>query len=735
MEARAKPDALTQGMRLLAGILYFLALFPLSLVVTGDWTPAAGTRGIWFGAIAVGLVVGRLMLEPYFTKPADALANGSAIVLAAYALSPSEFDVGPELGELTRGVLLGYGAVVIALALSAIGLREVRPGTRAALVAFELASRLGRVAAMYTVFIFATSVAIFAGSLQSILALQWFWLVAVLVEPAERLISALARRPSRLMGSVESIEDPGIVVVRFARGIHAALGRQVSLGDPPRVGHIVEVTNLIGEARARVSIPQTTAVPIGSEATLVGITDPAVVGHVSEGTDLEHVALEAVAAADESGLREGRLVEIPLGSQAVLYQVVSAEVFDVASRDFRRSLLRLTGRKLGVWNANQSEFETIQWLPRPGASASLVAAVDPPFDPARIGHVPRTAYGVSVDPHIAATHNTAILGILGVGKTHLAWELAGRMLAAGIKVVALDITGQYSNHFRDVVDPTNEQRLTEEVNAETAPTLGERTVTDYEAGNVRDFRRAIAARLRDFTRTAGSLMVVDPNSFSVTRMEGFPRTGVGGAQTANLIRLTMVEVTRIITEQLLLVVRDIDREATQENRTSGRARVCLFLEEAHSLAPEYTSVTSDHEKQASNGISRAILQGRKYGFGCVVITQRTANVTKSLLNQCNTVFAMRVFDATGMEFLANYIGAEYTKMLAGLRDRHAVLFGRASSCRVPVVLTLNEAVDFRREFWEHRRPAPIAEDPAQPATPAVAAEASDAARGDSPVPK
>jgi type IV secretory pathway VirB4 component len=60
------------------------------------------------------------------------------------------------------------------------------------------------------------------------------------------------------------------------------------------------------------------------------------------------------------------------------------------------------------------------------------------FRSGEIGHVPGTTYGISIDLDHAVTHNTAILGILGVGKTRLAWELIQRMLIEGIKVVAID---------------------------------------------------------------------------------------------------------------------------------------------------------------------------------------------------------------------------------------------------------------------------------------------------------
>jgi uncharacterized protein len=76
-------------------------------------------------------------------------------------------------------------------------------------------------------------------------------------------------------------------------------------------------------------------------------------------------------------------------------------------------------------------------------------------------------------------------------------------------------------------------------------------------------------------------------------------------------RLTIVQITHIITETVLRLVT---------HTFSTRARVCLVYEEAHSLIPEWNSAVNDGDSSAANGTARAILQGPKYGLGCVVVT-------------------------------------------------------------------------------------------------------------------
>ena len=97
------------------------------------------------------------------------------------------------------------------------------------------------------------------------------------------------------------------------------------------------------------------------------------------------------------------------------------------------------------------------------------------------------------------------------------------------------------------------------------------------------------------------------------------------------------------------------------------------------------------------------MQGRKYGLGTLLVTQRTANVTKSILNQCNTIFGLQVFDATGMEFLGNYIGDDYAALLSTLPFRHCIAYGRGIAAKSPMIIELNDRDIFRNNFEIQRR--------------------------------
>ena len=121
-----------------------------------------------------------------------------------------------------------------------------------------------------------------------------------------------------------------------------------------------------------------------------------------------------------------------------------------------------------------------------------------------------------------------------------------------------------------------------------------------------------------------------------------------------------------------------------------KAKVLLVYEEAHILVPEYMFNPEKTLQDRVKDTARIVLQARKYGLGFMVVTQRTANVTKSILNQCNTIFAFQAFDKTSYEFLQNYMGEHWVNAIPNLVKHQAILVGKASLSKRPIIAELYE---------------------------------------------
>ncbi|MCK5039778.1 MAG: ATP-binding protein [Candidatus Aenigmarchaeota archaeon] len=64
--------------------------------------------------------------------------------------------------------------------------------------------------------------------------------------------------------------------------------------------------------------------------------------------------------------------------------------------------------------------------------------------------------------------------------------------------------------------------------------------------------------------------------------------------------------------------------------------LCLIVEEAHNFCPEREVVST------SKIIRTLVAEGRKFGFGVGIVSQRPARVDKNVLSQCNTQVILRV---------------------------------------------------------------------------------------------
>ena len=409
-----------------------------------------------------------------------------------------------------------------------------------------------------------------------------------------------------------------------------------------------------------------------------------IIGAVTEKSDINRVRIELYR--DRPTISEGHMLSIKNGGQDVLYQVINGVTESEELQNLNRhGYMQVEAQKLGFWDSDNDSFEQVSWTPNIYSPVVKVPPKEKQFTMECIGFLPGTEYGIKVSCGDLVTHNAAILGVLGSGKTTLAVELIHRMAAKGIKVWIIDITGEYESNFSGFVNVSIQESTVSEINASIEGLEYPLNKNKEYGGNHRQFAAHILKKIQEFMyKDRFNVRVFNPNDFRVLEQTSNPFQ-----EEAGLGELSPAQITRIVAEQALICMK---------NRKSDEDRLCLVLEEAHSLVPEWNSVSKEGDVSATHGTAKSIMQGRKYGFGCLLITQRTANVTKSILNQCNTMFALQIFDDTGKEFLQNYFGAEYAKMLPTLPSYHSVAYGSGLNAKTPVLMKLNDPEEFREHF-------------------------------------
>ncbi|MGK5092086.1 DUF87 domain-containing protein [Deltaproteobacteria bacterium TL4] len=115
---------------------------------------------------------------------------------------------------------------------------------------------------------------------------------------------------------------------------------------------------------------------------------------------------------------------------------------------------------------------------------------------------------------------------------------------------------------------------------------------------------------------------------------------------------------------------------TQEERESNP--VLLVCEEAHRYVPNRGEAQYE---AAQDAIRRLAKEGRKYGIGLMLVSQRPSEVESTVLSQCNSWIVLRITNDSDRSHVQGILPdslAGLTKVLSGLRRREAIFVGQAA---------------------------------------------------------
>jgi hypothetical protein len=137
-----------------------------------------------------------------------------------------------------------------------------------------------------------------------------------------------------------------------------------------------------------------------------------------------------------------------------------------------------------------------------------------------------------------------------------------------------------------------------------------------------------------------------------------------------------------------LVASDIFSARVQNNL---KLPVLLLLEEAHNFVP---GQANNEAEQHSISVTKQIAQeGRKFGVGLILISQRSSRLDETTLAMCNSFIIMRMINPADQAFVRKVIeslGEDEARMLPDLNVGEAILLGQLIN--FPVLVRIKEPV-------------------------------------------
>ena len=732
----------TQSKRALILLIYILILFGFNYFAFHNWLPAKDFKGLWFYSGIASILLGNLLVTPFYTKPVDAISYSVVGLVAIFLVN--DWSNWILIDKAIYITALSFQGIIIIISFIGIITKDSDKtiGLQISKTCMIFSEFLGNQRIVFSVVILYAIIVFHRTEVLEMFYITLAWVVTVVVEPDKHIFNLFerisniwkAKNQLNQVGFISAYQLPRMILVNQSEDAYTKFGTVIAYKDSHASIKTGVALNYVGrneqlllraiefdstpeamkKARESSLFISSNSVALfdfyeknPKEKEKVSILNKIedLIGIVDEQTSVEKLCFEVIK---DDEIEEGRLVEVQINEQPVLYQIIDGLTKeDIVVHKNKYGYARATATKIGIWDNQKRKFNPAKWLPQINTPIFLMKTTKYISKVDTIGHFPKTNYTVGIkDINNLVTHNTAILGILGIGKSMLSIELVERMIVQKIKVICIDLTDQYAKELSAFYDDDWTKESYKEIIEAGQEDIDTFDDNPEKGGSIHNLTTAIESDLIEFLRNDNLhyLKIYNPMQFIASKQLSDPKSYKSGPgrddweRSASLWDVTPVEITSIISEITLKILQD---------KSSEKARCCLVFEEAHSLIPEWSSAAVEGDKAATNRTSRAILQGRKYGLGCLLITQRTANVTKTILNQCNSIFAMRTFDETGKNFISNYIGSEYADKLSALKERQAVFYGKASTCENPVLIRLNDRDDFIKVFREAFPPAEI----------------------------
>jgi len=185
---------------------------------------------------------------------------------------------------------------------------------------------------------------------------------------------------------------------------------------------------------------------------------------------------------------------------------------------------------------------------------------------------------------------------------------------------------------------------------------------------------------------------------------------LGPIDTGSIVVLDLSLVPADIIHTVVSVTSRVVFEALQRHRRllGNTLPTCLVVEEAHTFA--HMQMTSDSAGNASRycceTMERIAREGRKFGLGMVLSSQRPSELSPTVLSQCNTFLIHRLVNDRDQEQVRKLVPDGLGDVLRGLPSlptRRAILLGWATAA--PVIVEMRSLQPNHRprssdpDFW------------------------------------
>ena len=237
------------------------------------------------------------------------------------------------------------------------------------------------------------------------------------------------------------------------------------------------------------------------------------------------------------------------------------------------------------------------------------------------------------------------------------------------------------------------------------PNYVDALAADHSGRDVAQFVDTLTLRIRGLFAGDRLSSVIQPDGPTSVTLESWLTDYVGADQaedgTIAVIDLSLVpsEVTHIIVSVLARMIFEALQRYRREN--GKELPTTLVLEEAHTFVHRdlRAESASPAARECAHVFERIAREGRKFGLGLVLASQRPSEMSPTVLSQCNTFLLHRLVNDHDQDLMKRLVPdglGSLLRELPSLPTRRAILLGWAAPAPILV-----EVPDIPEEFRPH----------------------------------
>nr|WP_281407923.1 DUF87 domain-containing protein [Rhizobium sp. MHM7A] len=238
-------------------------------------------------------------------------------------------------------------------------------------------------------------------------------------------------------------------------------------------------------------------------------------------------------------------------------------------------------------------------------------------------------------------------------------------------------------------------------------------VATEQGGNLAGFISTLGLRIRGMLadQRLGAVIGRDPpTSFETWLKDYVGDDGASNGQIA-VVDLSLVpsEIVHIVVSVLARLIFESLQRYRRGHPKGQTLPTVLILEEAHTFVrrgKDDDGPASSPTQLCREVFERIAREGRKFGLGLVLSSQRPSELSPTVLAQCNTFLLHRIVNDADQNLVARLVPDNVgglLRELPSLPSRQAVLLGWAAP--IPVLVEVDELPDAQRpqsadpDFW------------------------------------